>query len=91
MKAGSTVEGGIYLRLDRFEDFLGELALLSIEGQARQLHMRSLNLYRARKGYRVGDRSLAEILTGTAAVARRRRINAPTFEDLFEIRLPAGS
>ncbi len=88
MKAGSTVDGGIYLRQDQFADFLGELGLLSVEGQARQLRMRSLNLARAKRGNRVGDRTIIEILAGTAAVARRRRTKPPAFETLFEIRLP---
>ncbi|MGI5247614.1 hypothetical protein [Dactylosporangium sp. CA-139066] len=89
MKAGSTVESGIHLRWDRLQEFMGELSLLSVEGQARQLEMRPLNLHRAKHDNRVGDRTIVEIMAGTAAIARRRRAKAPKFEDLFEIRLPA--
>lgn len=90
MKAGSTVEGGIYLRRDRFDEFLGDLSLLSTEGQARQLRMRALNLRRAKSGNRVGDRTIIELMAGTALIAQRRRVAAPKFEALFEICLPAS-
>jgi len=92
VKADSTFVEGIYLRPDGLDAFLGELALLTIEGQARQLGMRSLNLYRARRGHRIGDRTVVAILTGAAAIARRRRAKrAPRFEELFEIRPPRQS
>lgn len=78
--------GGIYLRWDRLQDFMGDLRYLPLQTQARQLEMRPLNLHRAKEGHRVGDRTIAEILTGVAVIARRRGAEPPTFEQLFEIR-----
>lgn len=89
MKRGPLVESGIYLRWDALNDFLGELAVLSTDAKARELRMSHLNLHRARRGAGVGHRTIAEILLGTARLARRRGVEAPAFEDLFEIETPA--
>jgi hypothetical protein len=86
MKRATPDTIGIYLREDGITEFLGDMALLGIEGQARQLGMPYPNLYRAYCGHRLGDRAITGIMTGVAAVARRRGVKPPAFESLFELR-----
>jgi hypothetical protein len=87
MKAGTILDGGIYLRWTAFQQFMGEMALLSIHGQSQQVGTGALNLHRAKADRRLSDRTIAEILIGVRAIARRRGTKPPTFEELFDVRM----
>jgi len=76
----------IYLSRDRYRAFMGDLCLIPAEAQAKLLGVPALNLRRALQGCRVGDRTIAGMLTGAEAIAASRGGAPAQFETLFEVR-----
>jgi hypothetical protein len=86
MEDTATISGGIYLRWETLQEFMGVLSNLTVPRQADLLGTNYLALHRARRGGRIGDRTIASLMTGIAKVAVQLHKPAPTFEELFEIR-----